>query len=341
MPFADVVGHDRAKALLRAAIVNNRVAHAYLFHGPDRIGKRRLALRFIQAMCCEAAVDEREPDACGECRSCRQLDHGTHPDLCVVTPDQSGAVPRIKIEDIRELESRLIYRPLVAERKFCLIDDADRLTIEAANALLKTLEEPPGFALLILVSSRPFALPATIRSRCQPLRLSAPSLQETRDALIRLRGLSDQDAQLVTAVTEGRLGEALATDLATLRERHNVLAALTSPKALRSISTILTTAEALAKGEESATDILDRLATWIRDIALTQLSVPSDRLTHPGHDAQLRSLADSADLDQLLDVLQEIDAFQRNATRNLNPQLMLEHVLLRLRDASLPAQPGR
>ncbi len=152
---------------------------------------------------------------------------------------------------------------------------------------------------------------------------------------MRLRGLSEQDAQLVAAVTEGRLGEALATDLTTLREQHNLLATLTSPKALRSVSAILTTAETLAKGEEPATEILDRLATWIRDIALTQLGVPPDRLTHPGHDAQLRTLAESADLDQLVDVLQEIDSFQRNATRNLNPQLMLEHVLLRLRDASL------
>ena len=335
MPFADIVGHERAKSLLRAAIVNNRVAHAYLFHGPDRIGKRRLAIRFIQAMCCEAALGHGEPDACGACRSCRQIEQGGHPDVCVVAPDQTGATPRIKIEDIRELESRLIYRPLLAERKFCLIDDADRLTIEAANALLKTLEEPPGFALLILVSSRPFALPATIRSRCQPLRLGALALKETQSALMRLRGLSEQDAQLVAAVTEGRLGEALATDLTTLREQHNLLATLTSPKALRSVSAILTTAETLAKGEEPATEILDRLATWIRDIALTQLGVPPDRLTHPGHDAQLRTLAESADLDQLVDVLQEIDSFQRNATRNLNPQLMLEHVLLRLRDASL------
>ncbi len=341
MPFDDVVGHDRAKALLRAAIQHNRVAHAYLFHGPERIGKRRLAVRFIQAMCCDTPPGPSGPDACGRCRSCQQIEQGSHPDLCLVAPDASGATPRINIEAIRELESRLIYRPLMAERKFCLIDDADCLNIAAANALLKTLEEPPGYAMLILISGRPFALPATIRSRCQSLRLSALSQVQTRAALAAARGLSDADAQLLAAVTEGRLGEALTTDLTTLRERHEAVAALTSPQALRSVSTILTAAETLAKGEESASEVMDRLASWIRDLVLTHVGVEPAELTHPGHETQLRAVAQQADLDILLEVLHEIDGFQRNSTRNLNPQLMLEHILLRLRDATGPTSAAR
>ncbi|MFO0773220.1 MAG: DNA polymerase III subunit delta' [Nitrospiraceae bacterium] len=341
MPFADLVGHQRATALLQAAIAHNRVAHAYLFHGPDQIGKRRLAIRFIQAMCCTRTAPSGPPDACSDCRSCQQIASGSHPDLCLVSPDRSGATPRIRVEDIRELESRLIYRPLIAERKFCLIDDADRLTIEAANALLKTLEEPPGFALLILVTSRPFALPATIRSRCQALRLIAPTYAETRQALIAQRGLSAHDAQLATAVTEGRLGEAMTLDLDARRTQHDHLATLTAPASLRSISTLLTTADTLAKGDDAATDVLDRLAVWVHDIVLTQLGVGRDHLAHPDHERALRTLADAADMDRLVDVLAEIDTFQRNSARNLNPQLMLEQVLLTLRDAlhRAPARP--
>lgn len=341
MPFADLVGHDRATALLRAAILHNRVAHAYLFHGPDRIGKRLLALRFIQALCCDRPHPDGQAEACGHCRSCEQIEHGTHPDLCLIAPDTSGATPRIRIEDIRELESRLIYRPLVAERKFCLIDDADRLTIEAANALLKTLEEPPGFALLVLVTSRPFALPATIRSRCQSLRLTAPTRRDTHDALVRLRGMTEADAQLAAAVTEGRVGAAMATDLTEQRTQHDQLATLTAPAALRSVTTILTTAEALAKGEDSVTDVIDRLAVWIHDIALLKLGVEPDRLNHPDHTRALQTLADAADLDRLTEVLVELDTFQRNSTRNLNPQLMLERVLLQLRDATLAPTTSR
>ncbi|GKS58952.1 DNA polymerase III subunit delta' [Nitrospira sp.] len=341
MPFADVVGHDRAKSLLQLATLNNRIAHAYLFHGPDRIGKRLLAVRFIQAMCCEAAQGLERRDACGCCRSCRHIEQGSHPDFCVVTPDTSGATPRIKIEEIRELESRLIYRPLIAERKYCLIDDAESLTIEAANALLKTLEEPPGYALLILIASRPYALPATIRSRCQSLRFTALSQAQSCAALIEARRISEADAQLLAAVSEGRFGEALTTDLTALRERHEALAALTAPRSLRSVSAILAAAEALAKNDEPAADALDRLASWVHDLVFVQIGMPPERLAHPNHLSTLRTVAATADIDLLLDVLSDIETFQRNSTRNLNHQLMLEHILLRLRDATNTASVAR
>ena len=143
MPFVDIIGHTAAKALLRSAIMQDRVAHAYLFHGDDRIGKRLLALRLAQALLCETLPADQEPDGCGACRACRQVEARTHPDFMVIEPDREQANPQIKIELIRDIEHQMIYRPLIGDRKICLIDDADRMTIGAANALLKTLEEPP------------------------------------------------------------------------------------------------------------------------------------------------------------------------------------------------------
>ncbi|HNN43963.1 MAG TPA: hypothetical protein PKL10_16815, partial [Nitrospira sp.] len=139
MPFADVIGHEHAKTLLQSAMLQNRLAHAYLFHGEDRIGKRLLALRLAQTLLCETVSDARQPDACGACRACRQVDARTHPDFLVIEPDQEMANPQIKIESIRDIEHQMIYRPLIGNRKICLIDEADRMTIGAANALLKTL----------------------------------------------------------------------------------------------------------------------------------------------------------------------------------------------------------
>lgn len=339
MPFADVIGHERAKGLLRSAIRHERVAHAYLFHGPDRIGKRLLALRFMQTMVCEDPMPPGEPDACGRCRSCYQFDQGTHPDLSLIRPDPEQSTPQIKIEDIRELESRLIYRPLIAPRKFCLIDDADTMNLSAANALLKTLEEPPGHGLLILVSSRPYSMPVTIRSRCQGLRLTPPPFDQSVRHLIRTRGWSEQDATLMTTLTEGRLGEALLTDLASIQERHDSLATLLAPQALRSATTILTAAEALSK-EERLNDSLDRLSRWVRDLILVGIGGRSEFLTHASHRPQLASIAKVADSHRLLDLLQEIDSFQRNSNRNLNAQLVLEHLLLRLREAVSATPPA-
>ena len=108
------------------------------------IGKRLTAIRLAQALNCEQPPEAEALDSCGHCRSCRQIDARTHPDFFVIEPDPEQATPQIKIEQVREIEQQFIYRPLIGERKICLIDDADRMTIGAANALLKTLEEPPA-----------------------------------------------------------------------------------------------------------------------------------------------------------------------------------------------------
>src|SRR6185436_10274410 len=144
MPFSDIIGHEGPKAILKASIRHDRVAHAYIFHGEDGIGKQLAAVRFAQAINCETAYGSQGPDACGACRSCSQIEASTHPDFLLIQPDREMANPQIKIEQIRELEQQLVYRPLLSPRKVYVIDDADRLTQGAANALLKTLEEPVG-----------------------------------------------------------------------------------------------------------------------------------------------------------------------------------------------------
>ena len=130
--FKDIVGHEGPKAILQAAMRNDRIAHAYLFHGEDRIGKRLTAVRFGQALNCDASA--LDADACGSCQSCRQIEAATHPDFVLIEPDQELANPQIKIEQIRHLEQHIIYRPLIGRFKIVLIDEADRMTIGAANA---------------------------------------------------------------------------------------------------------------------------------------------------------------------------------------------------------------
>ncbi|MEQ1847696.1 MAG: DNA polymerase III subunit delta', partial [Nitrospira sp.] len=150
MPFADITGHEQPISLLQATVCNGRLAHAYLFYGEARIGKLMTAVRLAQALNCEQLAQTEAQDSCGRCRSCLQIAARTHPDYFVIEPDPKAATPQIKIEQVREIEQQFVYRPLIGERKICLIDDADRLTIGAANALLKTLEEPPGDSLFIL-----------------------------------------------------------------------------------------------------------------------------------------------------------------------------------------------
>ena len=339
MPFQDIIGHQSTIASLQTAVARERLAHAYLFHGEDAIGKRSTALCFAQALNCERNFSGEAIDACGVCRSCKQIEARTHPDFFVIEPDSELATPQIKIEQVREIEQQIMYRPLIGERKICLIDDADRMTIGAANALLKTLEEPPDHSLFLLITSRPAALPATIRSRCQSLRFATPARTQVEAALILKREIPPADARLLAIISEGRIGAALSADAKETRARQQDLLELVRPQSLQSITGLLSAAEALAKADR-APEILAWLARWIRDLVIVQIGGDRDQLLHLDELPALEAYAGQAGTDGLLDLLQDIEKTEQQATRHLNLHMALENILLRLRDALAPASTG-
>ena len=339
MPFRDCIGHQQSIALLQSAVTHERLAHAYLFHGEEAIGKRLTAIRLAQALSCEQPSEAEGLDSCGTCRSCRQIEARTHPDFFVIEPDPEQATQQIKIEQVREIEHQIMYRPLIGERKICLIDDADRMTIGAANALLKTLEEPPAHSLFLLISSRPAALPATIRSRCQSLRFTTPARTQVEAALILKRELPPTDARFLAIISEGRIGEALRADVNETRSRQQELVDLVRPQSLQSIGSILSSAEAIAKTDR-AQETLTWLTRWIRDLVLLQIGGDRDQILYLDDLPMLEAYAKQADTDSLLDLLREIELTEQRATRHLNLHMALETILLRLRDAVALAPAG-
>jgi DNA polymerase-3 subunit delta' len=338
MPFRDVIGHSSTIAALQTAVARQRVAHALLFHGEAAIGKRLTADRFAQALSCEQGPSNRIIDPCGTCRSCRQIDAKTHPDFFVIEPDAESATPQIKIEQVREIEQQMVYRPLVGERKICVVDDADRMTIGAANALLKTLEEPPDHSLFLLISGRPASLPATIRSRCQALRFATPARTQVEHALVLKREMSPLDARLLAIVSEGRIGEALAGDPEEIRADQREILQLMRPQSLQSTTEILTTSEALAKADR-VPHVLSWLTRWIRDLILLQVGGDLDSILFTDHLALLKEYANTAHTDALVDLLHDIEKTEQQAARHLNLQMALENILLRLRDAIIRSVP--
>lgn len=338
MPFHDVIGHGATIAALQTAAAGGRLAHAYLFHGDVAIGKRLTAIRFTQALNCERVNPAKAPDACGLCRSCLQIEARTHPDFFVIEPDQELATPQIKIEQIRSLEQQLVYRPLVGERKICLIDEADRMTIGASNALLKTLEEPPDHSLFLLISSRPAALPATIRSRCQALRFAVPAWTLVETALIRNRQKAPAEARLLAVFSEGRIGEAFTTDAEQLRARQREMLELVSRQSLQSSGSILTAVESLQKSDQTQ-ETLTWLARWIRDLVVLKVGGDPGQLVFSEHLKALEACARQADTDSLLLLLQDIEHTEQQSGRHVNLQIALENILLRLRDAMFPQTP--
>lgn len=246
MALRDITGQDRAVNILLSTVGRNRVASAYLFAGESGIGKRSTALNFAKALNClgnrdasRVAGDEIKEangslithgaspvDACDECPSCRKIDAMTHPDLVVVAPEKG----EIRVGEIRAVEGALSFKPFEGKRKVVIIDDAEAMNQAAANAFLKTLEEPPDESMVILITAHPDMLPETIRSRCCRLNfvpLSADAcgrvLQKVLGREHRKAGTPDYTLSTMVRLSMGRPGLALSSDLVKERQRFIAL----------------------------------------------------------------------------------------------------------------------
>ena len=233
MPFSEIIGQDRAVDALRAALRRGGLHHAYLFAGPEGVGKGTVARLLAQAANCE----RDDGDACGACPPCRKIARGVHPDVLVVERERDmaragrwepkgGRTPSrdIVVDQVRELvDRRLSLRRFEGRRRFVLLDPADAMNPQAQNAILKTLEEPPPDTTLVLVSSSADGLLPTVRSRC--LRLPFAPLP---DALLEERlvaaGRSPEAARLAATLAGGSLGKALALDEEAMGERRAAVA---------------------------------------------------------------------------------------------------------------------
>jgi DNA polymerase-3 subunit delta' len=209
MALKDIIGQERALRILRGTLKRTRVPSAMLFSGDTGIGKRYAALSYAKAVNC---LQPSGVDCCDVCSSCRKIDAGIHPDVTVLIPEGEG----IKIEAVRKLEELLFLSPYEGKKKVVIMDDADAMNINAANAFLKTLEEPPQDSLILLLSSNPDGLPDTIRSRCTQVRFYPLSLEGCRK-IIGGR-VAEKDLDTVLGLAMGRPGLALSRDLMAEKE---------------------------------------------------------------------------------------------------------------------------
>jgi DNA polymerase-3 subunit delta' len=317
-------GQDGAIALLRRALATDRVAHAYAFVGPPGVGRRLTALAFAQACLC------RE-QGCGACPACRRVAAAQHPDCHVLVPapppGNPKGTPSLRIAEVRELEHWAALAPLEGPRKVFVVDDADRITREAAQALLKTLEEPPPRTLLVLIVANVRLLPPTVLSRCQVVRFR-PLPDADVVALLTERGSPPDAARLLARLCRGQVGRALGSDAAVVQARRT--AALELLRTSRPGLAGRLDAARLDRDRETVAGYLETYWLWYRDALCLAAGGTPALLVNADLEADLAAVAASLPLAALTEALREIKEARLALDANLSPRLALERALLAL-----------
>ncbi len=321
----NLIGNEWAVDMLKKHVANGTTRHAYLFAGPPGLGRRTLALRFAQALNCPTPLEAGVP--CGQCRDCKQIAAMQHADLTVVQADAEGGT--LKVDQIREARRTLVLKPYQAKYRVALFLRFQEANDNAANALLKTLEEAPSYAVLILTANNPEQLLPTIVSRCEVLRLRSLRIEEAQKEL-ETRGLETGQARLIAHLSGGRFGYALRlleddSLLGWREERLNDLQSLISASRVEKFAY----ADKLSKDKESMRQaILVWLSYW-RDVMLRTAQAQTP-LVNVDRNLEIEELAQRMDLSAARRVVGNLEAVLEKMERNVNSRLLAEVLLLDL-----------
>jgi len=334
VPFSSVVGHRAVIDLLRQAVARNRVPQSLLFAGPEGVGKRAVAIALAQAVNCprRGSSIASPGDACGECPTCQRIARGLHSDVVVL---DRGDEASIKIRALRERVLEVVgYRPFEAARRIYIIDPAEDLTKEAQDALLKTLEEPPASAILILVTAFPDTLLATIQSRCRRLRFGPLAEADVAKALVERHGMDARKARLLAATSGGSVGRALEEESGDLSDdRDAAMDLLRAAAKGRGVSGRLKAASALAQHGSKRRDreaLAARLAlvgSLCRDLGAIGSGAPQS-LSHTDLAETLQELAPAFQPRRVVGVFDALAEAQDALERNASPKIVADWVAL-------------
>ncbi|WNQ11653.1 DNA polymerase III subunit delta' [Paenibacillus aurantius] len=320
MSFDTIAGQEQAKRFLRNGLRNNKLSHAYIFSGPSGSGRKRMAAKLAQAVYCL----EREDDACGQCIECRKVEHGNHPDFYWVEPDGAS----IKIEQIRELQKGFSYKSTDSKRKIYVLNEADKMTVQAANSLLKFLEEPQSDIMAILITENAHALLPTIQSRAQGIPF-VPMDPKVMAARLQEDGLS---VTLVLPAVQLAAGMKAARELVEapwFAEARNVVVQLARETLTRFPAALLTVQQKVIKTDlaERVPALLDLWILWFKDMIHLQVG-NQDNVVYIDQRDELARLALSKEAKFWVGGIEKIVEAQKRLRFHANAQLALEKLLI-------------
>jgi DNA polymerase-3 subunit delta' len=335
MPFSSLIGNDRIKKLLQRAVAEDRVGQSLLMAGPRGVGKFQFAMALAQALNCERV---RNGDACGECVPCRKIERREHGDVRILIRESSDPSIKkdsksriIKIEQTRAMSEQAQFRPYEGRRRVFIVDEAEWLGPQAANSLLKTLEEPPSTSLVILVTSKPYALIETIRSRCLMLSFAPLSASELEEHLRKAGNRPVAELPLLARLARGSIGRALEIDVAEHREMRDTILRLVEALALKGgDSKLLGISEYLGRKleKDAFEEHLDTLTVLLDDLFHLKLGGSDESLTNVDIADHLRGLAERTAIEELTEWADRIGQILLALPRNVNRQLAMDAMLI-------------
>jgi DNA polymerase III subunit delta' len=322
MSLARIMGHERPLTILRRALGSGRVAHAYLFSGPDGVGKATVAGEFAKALLCGAS----DRDSCDQCEVCAKVSSGNHPDVVRIEPEKD----QIVVGQVREMQRIMAFRPLEGAWRVIIVDPAHDLNPQAANALLKALEEPPCGNVLILVARSTASLLPTVVSRCQVVHFSPLPAAEVSRFLVERKGWDGEKARRAVLRAQGSIGKAMTFQDEAAEDIEPELIELLKGLEQQSGPQILELAHSWAGGRKDALARLGALQGILRDLIFMRVGrgdVENEKYREP-----LRAVASQWDLPGLLGGWEKVNEAIEGVERNWNPQLVVEELLLAMGD---------
>ena len=321
MPLHEIKGHNRQIEILKRAVNNDKVPHAYLFSGLAGIGKKLVAMRLAKSLQCEA-IDNKP---CGICLPCKKIEDGNHPDILMVEPDGQF----IKVDQIRELQKKLGYKPFEGKATVCIIDGADKLNISAANSLLKTLEEPPARTHLVLIAENIRMVIPTILSRCQRINFSPLPVEDVEVILKKDESFGGEDIKTIAAMSGGSPGKALSMAGAFPMEEKDLL--LKDFSSINSVEKAFLLAEKLIAKDQvnQLMGKLELLKFFLRDVMLTKLG-SGNKIVNVNQKHIIAKRADQLTIKDIISEVEIISEAEKTITMNANKRLTVETMLLKL-----------
>jgi DNA polymerase III subunit delta' len=341
--FKNLVGNDHVKLTFSRLIAKGRVPNSLLFAGDEGVGKRTFGIELIRSLLCR---DAEKADPCGVCSTCiraatfqmpkpddkdafKRVIFSDHPDVGIVVAQNRT----IAVDAIRHLESEANYRPYEAANRFFMIDNADKMNDPAANALLKTLEEPPEGAHIFLITSRPDSLLPTIRSRCQTIRFSPVDSMEIEKYLIEQRAFTHDEARLAARCSRGSIGRAVSINVEKFRKlRERMLMVVTNAIETHDLAGLLRISEEMndAKNKEMFEESIDILTSLLHDIWMIRISGDFARAVNSDLESRLMVLTLCSQAAEIPLWLAEIESMRENFLVNLNRKIAADALFARM-----------